>query len=313
MKPGNIIHYVNKHSNHPKSILKNLPESINKRINTNSKNEQIFQKAKSVYDRALNASGYKYQLKYDEKIKEQPTNGEPDTNNKKAKRVRRRNITWFNPPFNKAAATNIGREFLNLVDYHFPKSNKLHQIINRNTIKISYSCLPNIEQIINGHNKKVLREHNETNISEPQRLCNCRDKNSCPLNGKCLTQCLVYRATVTELDSNKKETYIGLTENTFKFRYTQHKTTFQHHHLRKSTTLSDFIWTLKEKNVEYNIEWEIVKKLNQTGANTGFCKLCAEEKYRILMEKPSLNARRETFSKCLHNRKHLLSSLPTPN
>ena len=51
-----------------------------------------------------------------------------------------RNIIWFNPLFNKNAITNIAKRFLNLVDKHFRKSVKLHQIFNRNTIKVSYSC-----------------------------------------------------------------------------------------------------------------------------------------------------------------------------
>ena len=41
-------------------------------------------------------------------------------------------------------------------------------------------------------------------------------KNSYPLDGKCLTKCVVYKATVTETDTKKPETYIGLTNNEFK-------------------------------------------------------------------------------------------------
>ena len=31
---------------------------------------------------------------------------------------------------------------------HFPKKHKLHQIFNRNNVKVSYSCLPNVSNII---------------------------------------------------------------------------------------------------------------------------------------------------------------------
>ena len=68
----------------------------------------------------------------------------------------RNNILWYNPPFSKNVNTNIGHRFLTLVDKHFPKENKLRKIFNRNTIKISYSCMNNTKQIIDNHNKHIL-------------------------------------------------------------------------------------------------------------------------------------------------------------
>ena len=62
----------------------------------------------------------------------------------KQKRNRSCNIIWFNLPFNKNVSTKVAERFLNLIDQHFPKSNKLHAILNRNTVKISYSCTQNI-------------------------------------------------------------------------------------------------------------------------------------------------------------------------
>ena len=52
--------------------------------------------------------------------------------------------------------TNIGKTFLNLIKNHFLKTNKLHNIFKRNTVKISYSCMSNISSIILGHNKDLL-------------------------------------------------------------------------------------------------------------------------------------------------------------
>ena len=45
--------------------------------------------------------------------------------------------------------------FSQLIDTHFPSTNKLHKIFNRNTAKVSHSCTENISQIIKEHNKKV--------------------------------------------------------------------------------------------------------------------------------------------------------------
>ena len=40
--------------------------------------------------------------------------------------------------------TNIGRNFLNLIDKHFPTNQRLHKLFNRNTVNVSYSCMINV-------------------------------------------------------------------------------------------------------------------------------------------------------------------------
>ena len=47
-KPGNEILYIHKDSNHPPSILKQIPASIEKRISTLSSNETIFNESKNI-------------------------------------------------------------------------------------------------------------------------------------------------------------------------------------------------------------------------------------------------------------------------
>ena len=111
------------------------------------------------------------------------------------------------------------------------------------------------------------------------KLCNCRKKkNNCPLDGKCLTECVVYKATVTETDTKKQETYIGLTENEFKTRFNLNKSPFKLEHKRTTTTLSDHIWKLKEKNTDFNITWEIIKNVKPYAPGEKICKLCLQEK-----------------------------------
>ena len=44
-KPNNDTGYINAKSNHPPSILKQIPAAISKQISINSSNKQIFQKA----------------------------------------------------------------------------------------------------------------------------------------------------------------------------------------------------------------------------------------------------------------------------
>ncbi|GFS01943.1 hypothetical protein ElyMa_001111100 [Elysia marginata] len=71
---------------------------------------------------------------------------------------RKRRITWFNPPYSKNVSSNIGTNFLHLLNSCFPPNHKLHKVINKNTVKLSYSCTPNIKQIISSHNKRIINE-----------------------------------------------------------------------------------------------------------------------------------------------------------
>ena len=98
-KPNSTIKYVNKGSNHPPSITKNIPSSIQKRLNSISSCEREFIDAKDEYQKALTDAGYTHDSEH---------------NKSNHKRKRKRRIVWFNPPFSKNVATNIGKEFFNL-------------------------------------------------------------------------------------------------------------------------------------------------------------------------------------------------------
>ena len=102
-KPNNTPLYIHTKSNHPPTIIKNLPESVNKRLSDISSDKESF-------DRVL------------------PHTREPSTTvgtttnsifglqspniHASQKKRRHRNITWYNPPDSKSVATNIGRTFL---------------------------------------------------------------------------------------------------------------------------------------------------------------------------------------------------------
>ena len=72
--------------------------------------------------------------------------------------TRKKNRTWFNPPFSMNVKTNIGKDFLNLVDRAFPPDNPLSKLFNRQTVKLSYKRMPNMSQAVAGHNSKILSE-----------------------------------------------------------------------------------------------------------------------------------------------------------
>ena len=39
------------------------------------------------------------------------------------------------------------------VKRHFPKENPLHKIFNKNTLKVSYSCMDNVASVLSAHKK----------------------------------------------------------------------------------------------------------------------------------------------------------------
>ena len=200
--------------------MKQLTNSINKRLCENLANEQVFNTVKPVYENALHKSGYKSSLKYSEEINQHSSN----------KRIRK--IIWFNPPFTQTVKTNVAKLFLRLLDKHFPKSHLLHKIFNRNTIKVSYSCMNNVSQIIKLHNRNV------SNKKEKQtNPCNCRNKIECPLNGNCKVQSVIYKCTVSATQTFKQRVYLGIAEGNWKQSLYNHRQFFKNKKRKNYITL----------------------------------------------------------------------------
>ena len=84
-------------------------------------------------------------------------------------------------------------------------------------------------------------------------------------------------------------------DNYFKARYSGHKSSFKKKTRQKETTLSKYIWNLKEKNETFNISWKILAKAQPFSQVTGLCQLCTREKYFIVFkpELGTLNSRNE--------------------
>ena len=295
LKPGSSLKYVHKQSNHPPTILKNIPLAINHRLSSISSNEQLFNQSKEPFQAALNHSKYDFQLSY------------PSINRRNTTRSNRsRQIIWFNPPFCKSVKTRVGHKFLQILDKCFHINNPLRQIFNRNTVKISFSCLPNMRQIIQAQNQKILSTQPET--SQQTRTCNCRVPQDCPLAGQCLTEGVVYQAIVQRQDNGHCESYVGLTENQFKTRLNGHRSTFNNPDDWKTTALSKYIWTLRNSNIQYNVKWSILKKCKPYSNLSKRCQLCLYEKF-IIVCKPqlsTLNKRTEIMNTCRHKAKYKL-------
>ena len=212
-KPNKTL-YIDTNCSHPPKIIKHLPAAIGRRISDISSSKELFNKAKPHYESALKQSGHDEVLTYTERKK-------PVTHTvQNSRKNRQRNIIWFNPLFSVNVQTNIGREFLNLVSIHFPKNHRYSKIVNKNNMKVSYRCTDNLQTIIKKHNRKIL-ETSKTPSTENKCKCDC------PLKNNCLTSSVVYNANVTTENDTTGKNYIGLTEGTFKQRYTQHKLSFR--------------------------------------------------------------------------------------
>ena len=303
IKPNNIIQYIHSHSNHPPSIKKNVPLAVQKRLSTLSSNEAIFNEAVPLYQNALNKSGYNHILVY-ENPQDNPTKN----------RIRRKNITWFHPPFSQNVKTNVGQKFLRILDSCFPSEHRLRKLLNRNTVKVSYRTMPNMKQVISKHNSKVLRQVRPARPEDGDNGCSCqlvkRTKNieDCLLEGQCKKSNVIYQATVTSHDTGASETYTGLTSNSWKIRYGNHNASFNKRELETHTELSKHIWNLKDRSVNYSISWKILAQGQPFNPTIKKCRLCLLEKYYIIF-KPNgatLNSRTEFTSKCRHAAKFLI-------
>ena len=187
-------------SNHPPNIIKQIPASISRRISDLSCNKEVFERAKPYYNERLKSSGYREELSY--------TKTEDRTNKRKKRNGK---IIWFNPPFSKNVQTTVSKVVLRLLEKHFLKNHKFHKIFNKNTVKVGYSWMENMASIIKRHIRKIIGN----NFKNTEEGCNCRDKNKCPLENKCLSTSLVYKACVSADENTEVKNYIGLTKRTF--------------------------------------------------------------------------------------------------
>ena len=99
-KPNDFLLYINAGSNRPGSIIKQLHEMIETRVSNISFNSEEFEKAKPAFQDALRKSCHTTYLSY-----------KPTQQQRNPKKVRSRNVVWFNPPFTKGSQQmDLGRK-----------------------------------------------------------------------------------------------------------------------------------------------------------------------------------------------------------
>ena len=227
--------YINEKSNHPPTIIKEIPEVIAKRISDISFSGVVFSESIPIHSDALRKIGFHDNITFITKTNNTKTN---------KKKTHKHKTIWFNPPYRISVKTNSGRMFLKLNRKHFPKGNSSNKVFNKNTIKVPYSCMGNISSIISSHNKNILNPDSNRKYG-----CNCRSKESCLLQNNCLTPKILYRVDVKNFTNDKKKIYLGVTETHFKECFGNHTPDFKHPKYRNSTELSKYVWELKDANI----------------------------------------------------------------
>ena len=199
---------------------------------------------------------------------------------------------------------NIGKLFLCLINKHFPPAHKYRKIFNGNTIKISYSWMPKIKSQISTLNKIILNKP----VNQNTWKSNCINKNTCPLNGNYLLENIPYIATIKSDKKNyQPRNYKGISENTFKKRYANHKISFNINRYKNDKKLSVEYWNLKAGNSNLKVTWAVKNQFSAYNSQSKRCSLCLNEKLEILEDKENnlLNKK----SKLRHQNKYMLRTL----
>ena len=154
---------------------------------------------------------------------------------------------------------------------------------------------------MSNHNNRIL---NTDTTKTATNKCNCRDKTNCPLQGNCIHEAVVYKATIKT--DTTKETCIGSTETTFKTRYNDHKTSMKYESKAKETKLSIQYWKHAKQGKTPTITWEILfLKYHPYKCGATKCDICEAEKLEIFQETYKqrsniINKSSELINTCRH-------------
>ena len=170
----------------------------------------------------------------------------------------KRNIIWFNPPYSKSLKRNMGKYFFRLLNKRFPPGHKLYKMFNKNTLKLSYSCTPNLKAKIDGHNKKILKTTPPTKTKFLEKR-NLSYQRSLPQ-----WKHFIYARVSCDDETYKPKLYKGICETTFKKRNANHKKSFNVEKNKNNTKLSTEYWKLANNKLYPRISWSIKSNYKST-------------------------------------------------
>ena len=109
--------------------------------------------------------------------------------------------------------------------------------------------------------------------------------------------------------SGARETYIGLTGDTFKSRFNNHTASFR---IREKKILQNSVNSSGNyNNISFFLSWKILARASAYSNCSKRCNLCITEKYFIICKRTlgTLNKRNELSSACRHANSFLLRNL----
>ena len=91
----------------------------------------------------------------------------------------------------------------------------------------------------------------------------------------------------------------------------EHKEALERKNSKDATSLSKYVWSLRERGETPTVRWEIIKKCSPYVCGSRKCDICLSEKALILDSDPStcLNKNTELMQKCRHSNKHKLKAI----
>ena len=181
-----------------------------------------------------------------------------------------RKIIWFNPVLSRRvnSGRSVGKAFFKVFETSFLVGSSLSKLLNKNKVKMSYQNRPNFEMFVNSINRVNLEEFNimksveeeirkrergkrrrgrPKNITKP--LCNCLDKEKCPLEGIRNRSQVIYKATNVSPGMDDHH-YYGQAAD-FKARYRNHISSFRNRGNKQKWAQKRFIWKLQDKDKSY--------------------------------------------------------------
>ena len=140
--------------------------------------------------------------------------------------------------------------FFHLINKLFPTEHKFQEIFNWNTSRLTHSCLPILQSLINNYNQNILWEQ----LQIIPRTCNCVKEENCSVNNICLTESSLYYATVTCDEKNYTKLYKRICKTTFR--------KGKPHYLntpicKNDLKISTEYWTLKTNQPNPKLSWQI--------------------------------------------------------
>lgn len=125
------------------------------------------------------------------------------------------------------------------------------------------------------------------------------------MDGVCKTEGVVYKAEVKEKNGQCK-IYVAYTEDTFKSRQKNHKSSFS---IKSHINSTGHVWELMENNNKNpNVKCSILSRANNYSNCSDVCRQYQEEILGIITykdEKELLNERSEVMSGCRHDEKYI--------